>query len=311
MLETLANALPDPVPFAIPIFMVLILAEVVWSHRALPRSYEFRDTAASLLMGFGNFAIGVAYGGVVYAATTWAYQYRLFDLPRAAWVWVLILLAEDFIYYWFHRLSHEHRIWWAAHVNHHSSQHLNLATALRQSWTGNLAFVWVLWLPLALMGFPPGLIAFQKGISLIYQFWIHTEAIRRLPRWVEWVFNTPSHHRVHHASNARYLDRNYAGILIIWDRMFGTFVAEADEEPCRYGITANLGTFNPLRIAFHEWVAMGRDVLRAKGWRHRLGYVFGPPGWSPDGSRHTSADIRQAWRGRHQGTRAEDASGQT
>ncbi len=295
MLETLAAALPDPVPYAIPIFMLLILAELWWSRRARPTNYELRDTAASLLMGLGNFVIGVAYGGIVYGATTWTYQYRLFDFPRAWWVFPLVLLAEDFCYYWFHRWSHEHRIWWAAHVNHHSSQHLNLSTALRQSWTGNLAFVWVLWLPLALVGFPPGLIAFQKGVSLVYQFWIHTESVRRMPAWVEFIFNTPSHHRVHHASNARYLDRNYAGILIIWDRMFGTLVLEDDAEPCRYGITSNLATFNPLRIAFHEWVAIGRDVARAGSWRERFWYVFGPPGWSADGSRRTSAIIRREW----------------
>ncbi|MBL8958625.1 MAG: sterol desaturase family protein [Gemmatimonadetes bacterium] len=298
MLETLAAALPDPVAWAIPAFMVLILIEVWWSHRALPQSYELKDTAASLMMGAGNLAIGVAYGGLVYTATAWVYERRLFDLPRAWWIFPAVLLAEDFIYYWFHRLSHEHRVWWAAHVNHHSSQHLNLATALRQSWTGNLAFVWVLWLPLAWLGFPPGIIAFQKGISLVYQFWIHTEAIRRLPGWVEWVFNTPSHHRVHHATNPRYLDRNYAGILIIWDRWFGTFVGEVEAEPCRYGITANLGTFNPLRIAFHEWASIARDVWRARGWRHRLLYLFGPPGWSPDGSRHTAAEIRRDWAAR-------------
>lgn len=298
MLESLALLLPDPVAFAIPVFMLLILAEVWWSRRALPANYEFRDTAASLVMGLGNFALGIAYGGIVYAATTWVYQYRIVSLPNAWWVFVVILLAEDCIYYWFHRLSHEHRLWWAAHVNHHSSQHLNLATALRQSWTGNLAFVWVLWLPLAFLGFPPGLIAFQKGISLVYQFWIHTESIRRLPRWVEFIFNTPSHHRVHHASNARYLDRNYAGILVIWDRMFGTFVAEEDEEPCRYGITANLGTFNPLRIAFHEWAAIARDVARARTWRDRMQYVFGPPGWTPEGNQHTSAEIRRRWKER-------------
>lgn len=298
MLETLAAALPSPVAFAIPVFMLLIVAEVLWSRRHLPTNYELRDTAASILMGFGNLAIGAAYGGVVYAATNWVYQHRLVSLPDAWWVFVALLFAEDFCYYWFHRWSHEYRVWWAAHVNHHSSQHLNLSTALRQSWTGQLAFVWVLWLPLAFAGFPPALIAFQQGVSLVYQFWIHTESVRRLPRWVEYVFNTPSHHRVHHASNARYLDRNYAGIFIIWDRMFGTLVLEDDAEPCRYGITTNLGTFNPLRIAFHEWAAIARDVARARGWRERLAYVFGPPGWSPDGSRRTSEEIRREWRER-------------
>ena len=295
MLETLAAALPDPVAWAIPAFMVLILLEVLWSRRALPQSYEWRDTAASLVMGAGNLVVGVAYGGIVYAATVWAYAHRLFDLPRAWWVFPAVLLAEDFIYYWFHRLSHEHRVWWAAHVNHHSSQHLNLATALRQSWTGNLAFVWVLWLPLAWLGFPPGFSAFQELLSFPTRRSSDLHPVCHLPRWAEFVLNTPSHHRVHHATNPRYLDRNYAGILIIWDRMFGTFVGEVDAEPCRYGITANLGTFNPLRIAFHEWAAMVRDVWRARSWRERVGYIFGPPGWRPDGSGHTSDEIRRRW----------------
>jgi sterol desaturase/sphingolipid hydroxylase (fatty acid hydroxylase superfamily) len=142
------------------------------------------------------------------------------------------------------------------------------------------------------LGFPPAMVAIQKGISLVYQFWIHTEQVGRLPRWVEAVMNTPSHHRVHHATNPRYLDRNYAGIFIIWDRLFGTFVPEDDAEPCRYGIVKNIGSFNPIRIALHEWVAIAADLRRAKTWRERLAYVFGPPGWSPDGSRQTSDQIR-------------------
>ncbi len=152
--------------------------------------------------------------------TVQVHHFALFDFGFQWWAFALIFFAEDFIYYWFHRLSHEHRFWWAAHVNHHSSCHYNLSTALRQTWTGNVAGTFLLWMPLALIGFPPELIVFQKGVSLVYQFWIHTEAVGRLPRPVEWFFNTPSHHRVHHATNPRYLDRNYAGILIIWDRLF-------------------------------------------------------------------------------------------
>ena len=288
--------LPDPVAFAIPAFIALVLVEVVLARRRRPDAYELRDAAASLTMGLGNFAFGLAYAGVTFAAMTWVYRVRLLDIGFAWWAFALVFVAEDFCYYWFHRLSHEHRFWWAAHVNHHSSQHYNLSTALRQTWTGNLAFTWIVWLPLALIGFPPALIAFQKGVSLVYQFWIHTELVGRLPRWFEAVFNTPSHHRVHHATNPRYLDRNYAGILIVWDRLFGTFVPESDAEPCRYGIVRNIGTFNPLRIAFHEWVDIGRDLMRARSWQERLMYLFGPPGWSPDGSRRTSAEIRAAWR---------------
>ena len=153
--------------------------------------------------------------------------------------------------------------------------------------------MWLLWLPLSFIGFPPAMVAIQKGISLVYQFWIHTEAIGRMSRWFEAVFNTPSHHRVHHARNPRYLDRNYAGILIVWDRLFGTFQPELDEEPCRYGVVKNLATFNLLRVAFHEWAAIGRDIVRQP--RHAVGWLFGPPGWSPDGSRETSDQIRARW----------------
>jgi hypothetical protein len=155
-----------------------------------------------------------------------------------------------------------------------------------------------------LLGFPPAMVAIEKGVSLVYQYWIHTEAIQRMPKGFEAVFNTPSHHRVHHARNPRYLDKNYAGILIIWDRMFGTFQPELDEEPPRYGLVHNLGTFNPLRVAFHEWVGIGADLVRSP--RHALGWIFGPPGWSPDGSRDTSASLKAAWAERQARTSSPD-----
>ena len=148
---------------------------------------------------------------------------------------------------------------------------------------------------MALIGFPPALILFEKGVSLVYQFWIHTETVGRLPAWFEAVMNTPSHHRVHHATNPRYLDRNYAGIFILWDRLFGTFVAETLEDPCRYGLVHNIGTFNPLRIAVHEWVAILADLKRARSWRARLVFLFGVPGRSLDGSRQTADELRAAW----------------
>ena len=188
------------------------------------------------------------------------------------------------------------RFWWATHVNHHSSQHYNLSTALRQTWTGGVAGTWALWLPLSFLGFPPAMVLIQKGISLVYQYWIHTEAIRRLPKPFEAVLNTPSHHRVHHARNPRYLDKNYAGILIIWDRMFGTFQPELDAEACRYGLVHNLGTFNIVRVAFHEWIGIAQDIVRQP--QHILGWLFGPPGWSPDGSRDTSASLKAQWASR-------------
>jgi sterol desaturase/sphingolipid hydroxylase (fatty acid hydroxylase superfamily) len=288
------------VTLATPFFILAVIAEIVAARFFRARAeYETRDTAISLLMGLGSTIAGIPLGAAVAATVLWAHEHRFWTIPLTAiWAWPALFLLEDLTYYWFHRLSHERRFWWAAHVNHHGSQHYNLSTALRQTWFSEVAGTWALWLPLSFLGFPPEMIATQKGISLIYQFWIHTETIRRLPAPIEWVFNTPSHHRVHHARNPRYLDRNYAGILIIWDRLFGTFEPESDDEPCRYGLVHNLGDFNLLRTAFHEWLSIGRDLLSVRNPRHVFGYLFGPPGWSPDGSRDTSANLKAAWRAR-------------
>jgi sterol desaturase/sphingolipid hydroxylase (fatty acid hydroxylase superfamily) len=184
------------------------------------------------------------------------------------------------------------RLFWAAHVNHHSSQYFNLSTALRQPWFTPITGP-IFWLPLALLGFPPAMILTAEAISLIYQFWIHTEVVKKLPRPIEWLFNTPSHHRVHHGKNVAYLDRNHGGVLIVWDRLFGTFAPESPADPVRYGITHDLGTFNPLRIATHEFAAIARDVLGATSARAALGYLFAPPGWSADGSSLTAGQLRR------------------
>ena len=287
----------DPVTLAVPFFVLTIILEIALTRfKAVKSHYETKDTMASLAMGLGSNVAGLLTGGVAVATTIWVWNNRVFDVPMTAiWAWAALFFLEDLTYYWFHRLSHERRFWWAAHVNHHSSQHYNLSTALRQTWTGGLAATWALWLPLAFLGFPPAMLAIQKGISLVYQFWIHTEAIGRMPKWFEAVFNTPSHHRVHHARNPRYLDRNYAGILIIWDRMFGTFQPELDEEKPRYGIVKNLSNFNIIRVAFHEWGGIAKDLAGSRSLREVAGYLFGPPGWSTDGSRETSATLKAQW----------------
>jgi sterol desaturase/sphingolipid hydroxylase (fatty acid hydroxylase superfamily) len=294
----------SPVTYAVPLFVLLILGEIAFARIRRKGDevgdvvYEATDTRTSLLMGLGSNIIGTLTVGLSIPAILYAWEHRLFDIPMTAiWAWVLLFFLEDFTYYWFHRLAHERRFWWASHVNHHSSQHYNLSTALRQQWTGNLSGTWLLWLPLGFLGFPPAMIAIQGGVSLVYQFWIHTEVIGKMPRWFEAVFNTPSHHRVHHARNPRYLDSNYAGILIIWDRLFGTFVNEEQADPCRYGIVRNLGDFNILRVAFHEWAGLFKDVLSARSPREVIGYLFGPPGWSPDGSRQTSKMLKAQWQG--------------
>ncbi len=266
--------------YAIPVFLVLIALEALHSRRRGLALYETRDTWADLAMGSGNVLISLVTKTAALGLFFVVYEYRLFDLPTdEPWVWALLLFAEDFCYYWFHRVHHECRAGWAAHVNHHSSQRYNLAVALRQSWTTPLTGP-VFWLPLALLGFHPLMILTQQAVSLIYQFWIHTQTVGRLGP-LEWFLNTPSHHRVHHGINERYIDRNYGGILIVWDRLFGTF--EPEDEAVRYGITHQLATFNPLRIAFHEWADLCRDVRGAASWRERLGYALRHPGWRPGG----------------------------
>ena len=295
--------LPDPVDLAIPAFVALVLAEMIAARFRDRRRYCPKDTLTSLGLGLGSTVAGVLSAGLVLALAVWVHQFALFDIGLA-WYWfVIAFVLDDLAYYVFHRSAHRVRWFWASHVIHHSSQHYNLSTALRQTWTGFFSATFLFRLPLFLIGFPPAMVFFVAALNLVYQFWIHTETIGRMPRWFEAVMNTPSHHRVHHATNPRYLDSNYAGVFIVWDRMFGTFVAERDEDRPRYGIVRNLGSFNILWAAFHEWIGIARDVKAAPDWRSRAGYIFGPPGWSHDGSRDTSDTIRQKWRAREeQGT---------
>ncbi len=305
--------MPDfsPVTYAIPAFVLLVLAEMVWAHRRRADAYEPRDTLTSLGIGLGSTVIGAITGVAVLALSLWLYQFRLFDFGERWWLvwwaWPICFVADDFAYYWAHRTGHRVRWFWASHVNHHSSQHYNLSTALRQSWTGFFAIGFVFTLPLVLLGFHPAMIAICHGFNLIYQFWIHTEAIDRMPRWFEAVMNTPSHHRVHHATNPRYLDRNYAGVFIVWDKAFGTFEAERDDETIRYGIVKQLGTFDLVWSVFHEWVGMAQDIARAP-WRHKLSYLLREPGWSHDGSRETSDMIRARWLGAERPPHADDSA---
>lgn len=293
------DKLPNPVDYAVPAFILLILIEMVIALRADKSRYESRDTLTSLLLGTGSTVAGALTGGAVVLIGVWLHQFALFDIGLGWrqwwWAWILCFFLDDLAYYWFHRTAHRVRWFWASHVIHHSSQHYNLSTALRQTWTGFFSLSFIFRLPLFLIGFPPAMIFFVVGLNLIYQFWIHTEAIRRLPRWFEAVMNTPSHHRVHHGVNPRYLDSNYAGVFIIWDRMFGSYVPELDEEPVRYGIVKQLGSFNFLWAAVHEWVGIAKDVWAAP-WRHKLNYMIREPGWSHDGSRMTSDMIRDRWR---------------
>lgn len=285
----------DPISYAVPGFVILVVTEWYLRRKRNMAPMDYGDAAASIGLGLGAVVIELGVKAVFIGVYLWLYQFRIFDNLGPAtvegfadinwhlahwWVWVIVFFADDFTFYWHHRLSHEIRILWAAHINHHSSQQYNLATALRQSWTEYLyKNIWWIWMPL--VGFHPLMIMTMSAINLIYQFWTHTELVGKLG-FFEKIFNTASHHRVHHASDIKYLDKNYAGILIIWDKMFGTF--QEEEETPNYGITSNIHTNNLLKITFHEVINIIHDVKKADKFTDKLKYIFYAPGWSADGN---------------------------
>ncbi|HEY5188332.1 MAG TPA: sterol desaturase family protein [Solirubrobacteraceae bacterium] len=270
--------------YAIPFFVLLLVVEYVSFAHAGEEAvagligYEARDTRTSMTMGLGRVVVDLALKVAIVAGYAGLYELSPLRLhPSDWWFWPLLFVADDFSYYWYHRIHHVSRVFWATHVVHHSSEHYNLSTALRQPWISISTFPFWMWMPL--VGFPVWTVLLAQSWNLIYQFWIHTERIRRLPAWFEAIFNTPSHHRVHHGANQQYLDRNYGGELILWDRVFGTF--EREGERVRYGLTKNIHTFNPVRVNFHEYIAIWHDLKLAPTWRDKFGVVFRGPGWRP------------------------------
>jgi sterol desaturase/sphingolipid hydroxylase (fatty acid hydroxylase superfamily) len=272
--------MPNLIELAIPGFILLMTIEAIADAVMRRDLYEIKDSAASISMGLGNVAVNLVAKAMQLAIFGLIYRFHIFNLGYQWWGWVLLFLCDEFSYYWFHRASHECRLFWASHVVHHSSQRYNLSTALRQSWTGTF-ISWIFWAWLPLLGFPPMMVLTMQAISLLYQYWIHTELVRSMGP-LEWVLNTPSHHRVHHGSNARYIDRNHGGTLIVWDRLFGTFEPENEVDAPVFGLTRNIQTYNPVRIAFHEWADMRRDVCRTPLWRDKFAYVVRHPGWRHD-----------------------------
>lgn len=315
MLSTLWEHIENPVIYALPFFALFIALEVAslrflahdahdaHDHGAPPRGYEAKDTRASLGMGGGALVVMALYKAATLVLYTALFVYLApWHLPTGTWwYWAALFFVIDFAWYCYHRFSHRVRIGWAAHQAHHSSEYFNLGTALRQKWNPWLEGLF--WVPLPLLGFSPWTIYVMFGFNLIFQFFVHTETVGKLPRPVEYVFNTPSHHRVHHASDAEYLDRNYGGVLIIWDRMFGTFTEERHRPT--YGLTKPVGTYNVLTLQYHEYGSILRDVRSARRLRDKLGYVLAPPGWQPADRRAPATAVTPADPGRltaHQGT---------
>ncbi len=264
----------DGTHYAIPLFLLTMAVEAVLLRKRGRESYEAKDAAASISGGIGLLLVDLAWKIVAFSIYLKLYDHRFFDIGTGALAWVVLIFADDLCYYWYHRVGHEIRFFWAGHVAHHSSQRYYLATALRQSWTAPF-FTVIFWVPLPLLGFRPEMILLMKSLSLLYQYWIHTELIGKLGVF-ESFMNTPSHHRVHHGSNPEYLDKNYAGIFIVWDRLFGTF--EEEGAKVVYGLTTNIESFNPIHIQFHEFRDILRDVRGATSMGERFRAAFGRTG---------------------------------
>ena len=278
-----------PLLVALPFFLLFIGIEVytlTHDDAEPPRAgYLFRDARTSISMGLGSLVSMVIFKLATLVVYVALWQLVPWKLPADTWwSWAAMLVLVDLGWYFAHRFAHRVRIGWAGHQAHHSSEYFNFGTALRQKW--NPWTEALFWLPLPLLGFPPWMIYIAFSFNLIYQFFIHTETVGKLPAPIEFVFNTPSHHRVHHGSDPEYLDKNYGGILIIWDRMFGSFQEELHRP--RYGLTKPVDTYNLIKLQYGEYARMFSDVRRAQNWRDRLGYVFGPPGWAPAAARETA-----------------------
>jgi sterol desaturase/sphingolipid hydroxylase (fatty acid hydroxylase superfamily) len=285
----------DLIALAVPFFLVAIIIELLVNWRKRKGYYRSNDAINSISAGMLDTTLG--YFTKVLPMIGWGFALQnlsLFEMPlswfdaslRGLALWALAAIAWDFLYYWFHRFSHEISILWAAHAVHHQSEDYNLSTALRQTSTGFL-FGWVFYLPLFLIGFPLEIVLTVNAVNLLYQFWVHTQLIRSLGP-LERVMMTPSHHRVHHAQNERYIDKNYGGMFIIWDRMFGTYEPESDEEPVIFGVRKPLESWNPFWANLQVYDYLLFDARKAKRWQDKIGVWFHRTGWRP-------ADVEEAY----------------
>lgn len=278
-----------------PIYFFIIVLEILLSHLQHKKAYTFKDTITNIYLMLLNGGVDLAFRLVYLLVLSWFYTYKIISWQEGIFYWVILLLAEDFLYYWLHRFDHHIRFFWAVHVTHHSSEQLNFGVGFRSSVFQPL-YRFIYFIPLVFLGFSPIDIAFVYSATQIWGILVHTEMIHKMG-WLEYLFVTPSHHRVHHAANARYLDKNMGMFLIIWDKMFGTFQEELSEQQYQkitYGLTKNLENRNAFNIIFHEWISILKDVKQKQlTLKEKWNYVFGLPGYSHDGSRKTSEQMRE------------------
>ncbi|WP_241237960.1 sterol desaturase family protein [Pseudoflavitalea rhizosphaerae] len=277
-----------------PVYLIIIGAEILLSNYRHRKAYTWKDTGVNVYLMLMNGALDLLFRGVYLVVLDYFYRHQVFNFDHVIVYWFMLVLLEDFLYYWLHRFDHEVRIFWAVHVTHHSSELFNFTVGFRSSVFQPL-YRFIYFIPLALMGFSPLDIIFIYSATQIWGIFVHTEFIKKMG-WLEHILVTPSHHRVHHASNPKYLDKNMGMFLIIWDKIFGTFQAElpeAEYQPIRYGLTTPLQKETPVTVVFHEWSSIWKDITRTDiTWKEKWNYLFGPPGWSHDGSRLTSEEMR-------------------
>lgn len=278
---------------SIPLYIILIGTEIFLSNWTSRKFYSLKDTLQNVYLTLSNAALDLLLRWAFYVSVLmWSYEHHFTFISNGWLYWFILFILEDAAFYIEHRIDHYCRIFWAVHVTHHSSEQFNLTTGFRSS-VFQPVYRFVYFVPIAFLGFHPLDIVFMYSITQTYGILVHTRYINKMPKWFESVFVTPSHHRVHHASNIRYLDKNMGMCLIIWDRLFGTFQKELEEEPVKYGLVTPIGSDNPLKIIFHEWQRIGVDLKKNISFFIKLKYLFMPPGWSHDRSTKTASELRK------------------
>ncbi|HLC83751.1 MAG TPA: sterol desaturase family protein [Bacteroidia bacterium] len=273
-----------------PIYAIVIGAEILFSYYHHKNYYSVKGTLANIYLTSLNLGLDILIRGVCLIVLNYFFQFKFVEIINQYAYWAVLLIAQDFMYYWLHRVDHYCRMFWAVHITHHSSEEFNLTVGFRSSVFQPL-YRFIYFIPLALFGFKGIDIMFIYSATQIYGILIHTKTVKKLG-FLEYFMSTPSHHRVHHASNVKYLDKNMGMVFIIWDKLFGTFVAEDEKENVIYGLTENIKTHHPVKIVFHEWINIAKDLKKPSSLKAKFMYVFGPPGWSHDGSKKTSRQLR-------------------